>query len=84
MLRLVEETVPLPLIMLNEAEQADNQMKPFEGAPSQEITTVLKAIYEAFLTAGKTPEDAKKQILCTEPFSYYPELMEDLDDSIRI
>lgn len=77
LLRLVEETVPVPLITLNESEKPDSILRPFEGSVGNELTELLKLMYESLLS-NFSPEQAKQQLLFIEPFNEYPELIESL------
>lgn len=77
LLRVIEETVPVPLITLNESERPDTQGKPFEDSSEKELSGLLKLMYDS-LCVNHTPEQAKQQLLFIEPFNEYPELIENL------
>jgi len=74
LLRLVEETVPLPLIVSNETENNDFQTTPFEGKASSDMVKMVIELYEELINDGKNKNDAIEEILRTEPFNHYPEL----------
>ncbi len=77
LLRLLEETLPVPLIVINESENPDSFFRPYEKIPSQELTDLLKTVYKSLLR-NNTSEQAKKRLLMIEPFNEYPELIERL------
>jgi len=74
LLRLLEETLPVPLIVINESENPDSFFRPFEKAASDELKQLMKTVYDSLLI-NNTPEQAKSRLLLTEPFNEYPELI---------
>ena len=72
MLRLIEETVPVPLIVLNNSNNPDQVQKPFEDAPSDELRLVIKEIWDSLIKSGVPEKEAKKRLQNIEPFSEYP------------
>ncbi len=78
LLRLIEETVPLPLIVSNETENNDFQTTPFEGKASSDMVKMVIELYESFIAEGKTRDEAVEEILRTDPFAHYPELIENI------
>lgn len=78
LLRLIEETVPLPLIVSNETENNDFQTTPFEGKASSDMVKMVIELYETHISEGKTRDEAIDEILRTEPFAHYPELIENI------
>lgn len=76
LIRLLEETLPVPLIVINESENPDSFFRPFEKvAASNELKELLKIIYSSLLN-NNTPAQAKSRLLLIEPFNEYPELIE--------
>ena len=76
LIRLLEETIPVPLIVINESENPDSFFRPFEkAAASNELKELLKTVYNSLLS-NNTPEHAKSKLLLIEPFNVYPELIE--------
>jgi hypothetical protein len=45
LIRLIEETVPVTLIAINNSENPDRHIKPFEKIPSQELIEVMTEVY---------------------------------------
>lgn len=74
LLRTLEETVPIPLIVINESEQPDSFLKPYEKAAPNELKELLKTVYNSLLN-NNTPDQAKSRLLLIEPFNEYPELI---------
>ena len=82
LLRLLEETVPLPLIVIDSSEQPDRHASPFEGSPADEMLAVVRAVYESLTAQGVPPEEAAERLLAMEPFSRYPEQIAAFLDSL--
>jgi hypothetical protein len=78
--RLIEETLPLPLIIINESENLDSQNLPFEGKSLGDLICMVIDLYQELTKAGLAKEDAVLEILRTEPFNHYPELAEQLEE----
>lgn len=76
--RLIEETLPLPMIVINESENQDGQNIPFEGKALSDLVALIVDVYESLVSQGYSKEDAISEILRTEPFNHYPELTEHL------
>jgi len=77
-LQFIEETVPLPLITLQESENTRPHGKPFEGKDHEIVKNVMKSLYESLLAVGNTSELAKARIANIEPFNFYTEYLEQL------
>lgn len=74
LLRLLEETLPVPLIVINESENPDSFFRPFEKAGSDELKELMEIVYRSLLV-NNAPELAKSKLLLIEPFNEYPELI---------
>ena len=72
---MIEETVPINLIIIDNAENPDKQGKPFEKTPSNELKEVAIEIYDVLLKSGLTPYEAKNKLLTMEPFDNYTEFI---------
>jgi hypothetical protein len=79
-LRFIEETIPIPLITLKENENEIPHGQPFEGANHDLINVTIKAMYQNLVNQGKNDEQAKAIILGIEPFNFYPEYIECLNN----
>lgn len=81
MLRVVEETVPVQRIWLDTAENRDTPRTGFSGEPSENVNEILVTLYEDMINRrGMSSALAKKNLLATEPFQNYPELVAALPD----
>lgn len=75
MIRMIEETVPIPLITLNNYENPDKHSKPFEKTPSSEIIDVMHEVYDSLIYSGIPRTEARERLLSMDPFSDYPEFV---------
>jgi hypothetical protein len=73
LLKMLEETIPIPMILLNYSEQSDNIKGPFEDEPPKELTTVLEVSIMALSNQGLAMNQIKKRLLAMEPFDLYKE-----------
>lgn len=73
LLRIIEETVPTPLIVLKSSTNPDIHRKPFENSPTDELRSVMEAMWDALIRSGVPASEAGNRLLNTEPFSDYPE-----------
>lgn len=78
--KLIEETLPLAMIVINESENKDNQNVPFEGKSISDLVSMVINLYHELIADGHSKEEAIEEILRTEPFNYYPELSEQLNN----
>jgi hypothetical protein len=76
--RLLEETLPLAMIVISESENQDNQNAPFEGKSVSDLVSLVVELYQTLINDGYSKEETIAEILRTEPFNYYPELTETL------
>src|SRR5262249_43450130 len=75
LLRLIEETVPVPLIAIESAERPNAQAAPFEGATTAEVSVILRQLSRILRQQGFTLEEAKQRLLTLEPFQQFRELV---------
>jgi hypothetical protein len=81
MLRIIEETIPVQRIWLDTTEGKETPRTGFAGDPADEVKTVLQTLYRNMVVKkGLNPSLAKKQLLHTEPFQDYPDLVAGLPD----
>ena len=80
LLKFIEETVPVPLITLQENENESPHGKPFEGANHDQLIETIKMLYIKFTEQGMNTKRAQARLLNTEPFSFYPEYIQHLGD----
>jgi hypothetical protein len=75
-LQFIEETIPVPLITLQESEDEKPHAQPFEGIDHMAIKETMEDLFITFKEAGFSIENAKARVLNTEPFNFYPEYIE--------
>lgn len=73
LLVLLEETIPVPSIIIDNAERPDSQPQPFERPPSGELFAVLEELYKALINQELSHEEAQKRLSTIDPFDRYPE-----------
>ena len=83
LLRLIEESIPVPLIVLTSAEKPDQGSTPFEQAPSSEIYAVMIELFLALRGSGLTDREAIKKLYAMEPFDRFPEYVENLPETLK-
>ena len=79
LLRLVEETVPIPMIAFDHNQEPEKQASPFEYATSRDIQKVMIDVYDALLRSGINPALARQQLLSMEAFQDFPQLVAGID-----
>ncbi len=80
LLRLIEETIPVPLIILENSSHPDTQPIPFEGEPLPEVLKVIKQVYCSFRKQGNSSEQTRERLMVFEPFQGLKALIASLDD----
>ena len=75
-IQFIEETIPVPLITLQESENEKPHGQPFEGIDHNAIKETMKKLLNDFISRGLSIDKAKARILNTEPFNFYPEYIE--------
>ncbi|MGI8729267.1 MAG: ATP-binding protein [Solirubrobacteraceae bacterium] len=78
-LRLAEETVPVPLIALQATERPDEQAAPFEGA-DRDLRTLARSTRDVLLANGHDRRTVTTALLAIEPFASHPEILTALED----
>ena len=81
MLRVIEETVPVQRIWLDTAEARETPRVGFTAEPPEEVRSVLQVLFRNLThRKGLSVERAIEQLMRTEPFHDYPELVAALAD----
>ncbi|MFC1901362.1 ATP-binding protein [Chloroflexota bacterium] len=80
-IKFIEETVPVPLIMIRENETDVIHGRPFEGLNHDPVLNVMKEMYIQMVNNGYSGEDAKAKIANIEPFDSYLEYIELLENN---
>jgi hypothetical protein len=81
LLRLLEETVPVQQIWIDNTEP-EKQAQPFDDTPSEQVLEVMVEIYRALRKSGMTQEQARDRILKMEPFQHFDTLIKTLSDQL--
>ena len=72
LLSMVEQTIPAPLIVINNAENPDGLGVPFDDSPAELLETMAQT-YDALVEDGRTASEAAHLIATMEPFHHFPE-----------
>jgi hypothetical protein len=83
LIRMIEETVPVPLLTITNSEHPDQHCPPFEGSSAKEIQKLLSLVYEAMLDSKVTPTVALERLRTMEPFDRFPELVETFKEQLQ-
>lgn len=81
MLRIIEETIPVQRIWLDTTESKETPRTGFSGSAPAEVVAVLDVMYRNLTgRKGLSPTLAREQLLRTEPFHNYADLVMALPD----
>jgi hypothetical protein len=81
MLRIIEETVPVQRIWLDTTEDREVPRIGFSCDPPADVLKVLKTVYKSLVCRkGMAPKLAREQLLRTEPFNNYHDLVTGLPE----
>lgn len=83
LLSVVEETVPVPTIIMDGSEAPEAHAKPFSQTPPAAMQAALELTYKALMRAGFDDGQAKIRLLNTEPFDQFPEAVMALAESTQ-
>jgi hypothetical protein len=75
LLRFMEETVPLPALRMLFDQEEDRDYEPFSKSTTDEIISIAKRMYGAYVSHGLTPQQAAFRLQHTTPFNEYPDLL---------
>jgi hypothetical protein len=76
LLRMIEETVPVPLLAITNSEHPDKHSAPFEDAPAREVLALLRRVYAAMIESKISRPTAIDRLRVMEPFDRFPEFVE--------
>lgn len=79
LLRLIEETVPLPHINILTNEKPYAIPDPFEYTPDNQIREVMQQAYGSLIATGYQPKEAKDRLRTIWPFELFPALLDTLN-----
>jgi hypothetical protein len=80
LLRLIEETIPVPLITNTDREKPDQTVGPFETSKESEILEVMKQVFASLRAGGLSRRDAVSRLAHFEPFDRFPQLLQTIQE----
>ena len=80
LLRLIEETIPIPLITITDREKPDQTIGPFETAKESEILEVMRQVFFSLRANGLSRKDALLRLAHFEPFPRFPQLLQTIEE----
>ncbi len=80
LLRLIEETIPVPLITITDREKPDQTVSPFEASEESEILEVMRQVFASLRASGLSRKDALLRLAHFEPFPCFPELLQTIQE----
>lgn len=80
LLRLIEETVPVQHITIDNSEKPDQQPTPFEGTAEPQIREVMNQMYRSLRASGYGRVEARNRLRTHWPFELFPALLATLDE----
>ena len=83
LLRMVEETVPVPLLVITNSEQPEKHSAPFEDTSTKEVQALIELVYEAMLQSKVPPATALERLRVMEPFDRFPEIVQSFEERCR-
>lgn len=81
LLSLIEQSVPAPLIVIENAERPDSLGVPFSDKPEQ-LKSTMNEVYKAFVEDGMSKAEAARLLVRTDPFQHFPEVVAAFLESI--
>lgn len=81
LLRLIEETVPLPFITIANSEKPNSLPSPFENSSDGQIREVMVQAFSSLVATGYGPKDAVNRLRTIWPFELFPALLESLTEN---
>ena len=81
-LRLIEETVPIPLLTITNSEHPDKHSSPFEASSDREIASLLTRVYAAMRESGLEASTAMERLRVMEPFDRFPALVASFEETV--
>lgn len=73
LINLIEETIPVPMIISDYSEKTKEMLNPFEDRRMDEFDEMIGTLYEMYRSYGCSPSEAVENIANTEPYIYSPE-----------
>jgi len=83
LLRLLEETLPIPTIIIDSKDYPIANKEPFEDIPTKEIINIANKLFEILLKNGYSVNQAKQSLILMEPFNLYSGLIDELEKGVN-
>lgn len=80
LLRLIEETIPVPLITITDREKPDQTIGPFENSKESEIQEIMRQVLASLVASGLSRKDAILRLAHLEPFPLFPQLLQAMNE----
>jgi hypothetical protein len=80
-MRLVEETVPIPHITIENSERPGSHAGPFDHAREREIREIMQQAYDSLLQTGYGANEAIVRLQTIWPFELFPFLLESMREA---
>ncbi len=82
LLRLIEETIPVPTITIDVAERPEEQREPFDNTDSAELIEFGMQLARSLMLSGSSPSEALSRLSAVEPFHRLPHIIETLREEL--
>lgn len=79
--RLVEETIPVPHITIENSERPGTLAGPFDHSREREIREVMEQAYDSLIGSGYSADDAISRLRTIWPFELFPSLLESIREA---
>jgi hypothetical protein len=87
LLRLVEETIPVPQITISNAENPEKHAHAFEGKTTTQVKSMAEDLYRVLRHDGLPHEGAARRVLSMDPFDRFKDdlapLLAALEDNAK-
>lgn len=80
-MRLVEETVPIPHITIENSERPGSHAAPFDHAREREIREIMQQAYDSLVETGYGSDEAIRRLQTIWPFELFPALLQSLKEA---
>ena len=74
-LRIIEDTIPVPLILIDGSEQPDSIGDPAGKKAPPDMQQYFRSLHAALCEADQDAKEAFEHLAATEPFNRYPEML---------
>lgn len=76
LLELIEETIPIPMIISDYSENSEKLRNPYEGKETDKYDEILENLFNLYIQNGFSPNESLSNIANSEPFIYMVEKIE--------